>query len=49
MEKHLNMLRSGLGLPEELKIYPYSALKKTGRDEIYELMDSILAEDGEKA
>ncbi len=49
MEKHLNMLRSGLGLPEELKIYPYSALKKTGRDEIYELVDSILAEDGEKA
>ena len=45
MEKHLNMLRAGLGLPEELRIYPYSALKKTGRDEIYELMDSILAED----
>lgn len=47
MEKHLNMLRQGLGLPEELRIYPYSALKKTGRDEIYELMDSILAEDKE--
>ena len=47
MEKHLNMLRSGLGLPEEIRIYPYSALKKTGRDEIYELMDSILAEDKE--
>ena len=44
MEKHLNMLRQVLGLPEELRIYPYSALKKTGRDEIYELMDSILAE-----
>ena len=44
MEKHLNMLRAGLGLPEEVKIYPYSALKKTGRDEIYELMDEILAE-----
>ena len=44
MEKHLGMLRSGLGLPGELPIYPYSALKKTGRDEIYELMDSILAE-----
>ncbi|MBO6241553.1 MAG: YihA family ribosome biogenesis GTP-binding protein [Butyrivibrio sp.] len=48
MEKHLNMLRSGLGLPEEIRIYPYSALKKTGRDEIYELMDSILAEDNEQ-
>ena len=49
MEKHLNMLRAGLGLPEELRIYPYSALKKTGRDEIYELMDSILAEDKDVA
>lgn len=45
MEKHLGMLRAGLGLPEEVRIYPYSALKKTGRDEIYELMDEILAED----
>ncbi len=45
LEKHLNMLRSGLGLPEEAKIYPYSALSKAGRDEIYELMDSILQED----
>ncbi len=49
MEKHLNMLRAGLGLPEELRIYPYSALKKTGRDEIYELMGSILAEDKDVA
>ncbi len=48
MEKHLGMLRSGLGLPEEVPIYPYSALKKTGRDEIYELMDSILAEDNKE-
>ena len=48
MEKHLEMLRSGLGLPQEIAIYPYSALKKNGRDEIYELMDSILAENGEE-
>ena len=45
LEKHLNMLRVGLGLPEEIEIYPYSALSKVGRDEIYDLMDSILAED----
>jgi GTP-binding protein len=48
MEKHLGMLRSGLGLPKEVKIYPYSALKKTGRDEIYDLMDSILEEGNEE-
>ncbi len=45
LEKHLNMLRAGLGLPEEVDIYPYSSLSKAGRDEIYELMDSILSED----
>ncbi len=49
MEKHLAMLRSGLGLLEEIPIYPYSALKKTGRDEIYELMDSILEECAESS
>ena len=45
LEKHLKMLRDGLGLPDEVDIYPYSALSKSGRDEIYDLMDSILAEE----
>ena len=45
LEKHLKMLRDGLGLPDDVDIYPYSALSKSGRDEIYELMDSILAEE----
>jgi GTP-binding protein len=49
IEKHLSMLRAGLGIPEDIRIYPYSALKKTGRDEIYELMDSILAESDSEA
>ncbi len=49
IEKHLSMLRAGLGIPEEIRIYPYSALKKTGRDEIYELMDSILTESDSEA
>ncbi len=43
-EKHLNMLRQTLGLPDEVRIFPYSALKKEGRDEIYEYMDELLAE-----
>ncbi|MCR5671671.1 MAG: ribosome biogenesis GTP-binding protein YihA/YsxC [Butyrivibrio sp.] len=43
-EKHLNMLRAGLGLPADVEIYPYSALKKDGRDEIYDLMDRLLEE-----
>ena len=45
LEKHLKMLRDGLGLPDDVDIYPYSALNKSGRDEIYDLMDSILAEE----
>ena len=49
IEKHLSMLRAGLGIPEDIRIYPYSALKKTGRDEIYELMDSILTESDSEA
>ena len=48
-EKHLNMLRNGLGLPEEIKIFPYSALSKEGRQEIYDYMDELLAEAHEKA
>ncbi len=43
-EKHLNMLRNGLGLPEDVKIFPYSALSKEGRQEIYDFMDELLAE-----
>ena len=42
-EKHLNMLRSGLGLPEEIRIFPYSALSKEGRQEIYDFMDELLS------
>ncbi len=43
-EKHLNMLRSGLGLPDDVRIFPYSALSKEGRQEIYDFMDELLAE-----
>ena len=47
-EKHLNMLRNGLGLPEEVKIFPYSSLSKEGRDDIYDFMDQLLSEATEK-
>ena len=43
-EKHLNMLRNGLGLPEDVRIFPYSALSKEGRQEIYDFMDELLEE-----
>ena len=47
-EKHLNMLRNGLGLPDEIKIFPYSALSKEGRQEIYDFMDELLSEVNDK-
>ncbi|MCR5403340.1 MAG: ribosome biogenesis GTP-binding protein YihA/YsxC [Butyrivibrio sp.] len=45
LEKHLSALRSGLSLPEDVRIFPYSALSKAGRDEIYEFMDELLSKE----
>lgn len=43
LEKHLNMIRENLNMPEDGIIMPYSALSKFGRDEIYELLERELA------
>ncbi|MBQ7431572.1 MAG: YihA family ribosome biogenesis GTP-binding protein [Butyrivibrio sp.] len=43
LEKHLNMIRENLNMPEDGIIMPYSALSKFGRDEIYELLEKELA------
>ena len=43
LEKHLNMIRENLNMPEDGIIMPYSALSKFGRDEIYELLENELA------
>ncbi len=42
IEKHLDMIRDTLGMPEDAVLLPYSALSKAGRDEIYEVMDRLL-------
>ena len=42
------MLRTGLNVKPGTPIMPYSALTKQGRDEIWELMDSILGFSEEK-
>ncbi|MCR4901552.1 MAG: ribosome biogenesis GTP-binding protein YihA/YsxC [Butyrivibrio sp.] len=44
LEKHLTMVKEGLNMPEDGVVMPYSALSKMGRDEIYELLESILEE-----
>ncbi|SDB10112.1 GTP-binding protein [Butyrivibrio sp. INlla16] len=44
LEKHLNMIKTTLGMPEDGMILPFSAQSKAGREEIYELMDRLLEE-----
>lgn len=50
IQKHVKMLKTGLNVKPGTPIMPYSALTKQGREEIWELMDSILGfeEENEK-
>lgn len=43
IEKHLEDIRTGLGLPENAVLIPFSAQTKQGREEIWELMDGVVA------
>lgn len=43
--KHVKMVREGLGMPKEGMIFPFSALTKDGRDEIWEYIDSLVIEE----
>lgn len=40
IDKHLKMLRTGLGLVQGTRIIPFSAMTKQGRDEIWELVET---------
>lgn len=42
VDKHLKMVRTGLGAPKDGILLPYSALNKQGRDEIYEYIQTLL-------
>lgn len=48
-DKHLKMIRNGLGVETGTKIIPFSSVSKEGRDEIWELIDSIFIEDKEES
>lgn len=48
IQKHVKMLRTGLNVKPGTPIMPYSALTKQGREEIWELMDSLLGFSEEK-
>lgn len=42
VQKHVKMIRTGLDLKQGTPILPYSAQTRQGREEIWELMDSLL-------
>lgn len=41
-QKHVKMIREGLGMPKEGLIFPFSAITKAGRDEIWEYIESVI-------
>ncbi len=42
-DKHIKMIRQGLGAEKDTTIIPFSALSKDGRDEIWDTIDQIIA------
>ncbi len=41
-QKHIKMIRQSLSMPGEGKIFPFSAVTKEGRDEIWEYIEGLL-------
>lgn len=41
VQKHIKMIREGIGTGSETKIFPFSSLTKQGKDEIWEYIDSV--------
>lgn len=42
VQKHIAQLRSGLALPKEIPVFPYSALSKQGREEILDYIEQVI-------
>lgn len=42
IEKHLSVIRTALNLKSNAKIFPFSALSKQGREEIWEYVDTLI-------
>ena len=47
VQKHVKMLRTGLGLKKETVLIPFSAETKQGKEEIWEIIESYLSIEGE--
>ena len=44
IQKHVKMLRTGLGMEKEDVLIPFSAETKQGREEIWELIEGQMAD-----
>lgn len=44
VQKHIKMIKTGLNVKPQTVLIPFSSQTKQGRDEIWELIDSIVAE-----
>ena len=51
VQKHIKMLRTGLGLKKETILIPFSSETKQGKEEVWNIIDSYLnaGQDGEEA
>lgn len=46
VDKHIAMLKKGLGMKGTQRIFPFSALTKQGRDEIWQFIEGVIHEGG---
>jgi GTP-binding protein len=44
LDKHLNIIRTGLKMPTSVRVIPYSMKNKQGREEIYEIIENLLVQ-----
>ena len=42
IQKHIKMLRTGLGLKKETKLIPFSAETKQGKEEVWAVIEAYL-------
>lgn len=45
LQKQVKLIRTGLGVPEQVPVLPYSSLTKQGREEIWEYMEQFINEE----
>lgn len=48
VQKHVQAIRTGLNLQSDALVFPFSALNKQGREEIWEYMDAVLAKEEDR-